>query len=319
MPPEEQDVDQLNEELANQVTESLNKGDPVDESADLASPEGIELELPPEGDDDDEVDQPDAKPSRREKKRQRLEAIKEEARQEAVREAEERFERRLAEERQQMQQMLRQPQQQPADDPIDRAYDQLRQDTKRLTEWYAGLQNPTAEQVKEFEDRAWELRRRETEIGAASYQRRNQPDPRVQQQQALLQRVQAEHPDIFQNPRARDILEHAGAYVQAEMKLKGRQYSWDLTQEAIQDAKQRFGLAKTPPPSEATKRRHTSQPRREGASAASGPRTVKLSKEDVKMALAMHQPSIERGDMTEKQALQTYYKEILEPQSRQGA
>jgi hypothetical protein len=262
--------------------------------AESAPPDDDEIEQTPVDDEpDDDDDGAEAGPSRSDKKRNRYRAAQERA------EAAERDRAELQGRLQQMQQLYdearAQPlQQRPAEPQRDEVSDKIDQVYREQDLLYRELQAKgkalTQEELQRYEKRARELDETKHELIAERKLKTVQPqgDPQIAAVQAFLR---MQYPDVYGSQQALGWAQSR----YSQLKYEGRAAGFELLQETMTEARQRFRLAgasrsATPPPKASEKAKYTGAPRGGGAGGGASEEqlTVPRKPEYVRMARSVY-------------------------------
>lgn len=285
----------------------------VEEKTAPEVPEGAEI---PVDKDEDEDDPTDDQPTRAEKRANRFREANDRAKAAEEKAAQESTARAAAEARaQQADQYVREMAaravpQQPQADPLDQYQRAAQEEINLLMRESAvaqkegKLDEALSQQLK---DRYFAANQRLSEVAAARVQRwnqyqqqQNQPNTQFQAEYAALQmRLRAEFPDVVDN-------QDAWAYANAEWAKiialkKGDRRDWTYVKEAMATTRRAFKLGSPPAPSETTKRRYAGVGSGGAAQQTNGKRTIPMTREFKLMAHAKY-PSLEHAKAEQKWA-----------------
>lgn len=189
-------------------------------------------------------------------------------------------------------------QQQPQQDPFTAHENGLQQRFAELTEQAALLSETgkmTPEKLGELRNKTYQVMQQQAQLAAQKQlyynnlqaQQYQQQNAGQQDSQAVMQRLRMDFPDVVNHQEAWQYA--VGQYQTLLATRKVKQNPWDTIQDVMADTRRVFGMARSPAPSEATKRRFSGVGGgANGAVHSSGAKTVVMGVNEKRMAKAMY-------------------------------
>jgi hypothetical protein len=179
---------------------------------------------------------------------------------------------------------------QPQTDPLEEGIKAAQKERSRLYNSYAAIGQPTQEQYEDYQDRAYELQAKETELITQRTLRQagvGRVDPLAASHEMDKKMAAIRYPDIFDSgPATAQRIRHVLANVN-KLVAEGQPDNWQTLDTAVARSRTELHL-KTAPPPRATSHAKRAMAGVGASSRTEGRREVTMTKETRKMATAMY-------------------------------